>query len=130
MECRRKKQTFHGDDSDGREKNTHVILATILTDGGANTPRPGLFCRNNLQSIISAAMSAASKYANLPFIASGERDIFETEDLPEADQIQQQQPLYDASVEIIPTGTVDAFQKFANAVNNESLKFEVRIYNE
>lgn len=70
-------------------------------------------------------MSTSSKYANLPFIASGEKDIFETDDLPEADQVSIQQPLYDASVEIIPTGTVDAYQKFAASVNNESLKFEV-----
>lgn len=66
-------------------------------------------------------MNTSSKYANLPFIASGERDVFESDDLPEADQAsssaahhQQHSSITDASIEIIPTGTGDAFQKFAS----------------
>lgn len=65
-------------------------------------------------------MNTSSKYANLPFIASGERDIFESDDLPEADQVTVQQPIHDASIEIIPSGTSDAFQKFASSEANQS----------
>ncbi|KAH9418681.1 dynactin subunit 2 [Dermatophagoides pteronyssinus] len=68
-------------------------------------------------------MSSTSKYANLPFIASGEPDVYETDDLPEADRIQQQQqqPIQDASIEIIPSNSVDAFNKFAVADSHQSL---------
>ena len=58
-------------------------------------------------------MSSSSKYANLPFIASGEKDIYETDDLPESDQTAISKPINDVSIEIIPSGTSDAFQKFA-----------------
>ncbi|KAI2798239.1 Dynactin subunit 2 [Blomia tropicalis] len=43
----------------------------------------------------------------------GEKDVFETDDLPEVDQIGLQQPIHDASIEIIPSNTNDAFQTFA-----------------
>ncbi|XP_046917145.2 LOW QUALITY PROTEIN: dynactin subunit 2 [Dermatophagoides farinae] len=64
-------------------------------------------------------MNSTSKYANLPFIASGERDVYETDDLPESDRILQQQQTHqqqpDSSIEIIPSNSVDAFNKFAVA---------------
>ncbi|KAI7697615.1 hypothetical protein SSS_06475 [Sarcoptes scabiei] len=70
------------------------------------------------------AMNTSSKYANLPFIASGEKDVYETDDLPESDQrnLGKQDPVYDASIEIIPSGTVNAFNKFALVDSERSLE--------
>ena len=75
--------------------------------------------QNIFETVIQ--MNSSSKYANLPFIASGERDVFETDDLPEADQVGNQQQIHDASIEIIPSGTNDAFQKFAASDDNRPL---------
>lgn len=80
-------------------------------------------------------MNTSSKYANLPFIAAGERDVFESDDLPEADQggssshHHQQLPVHDASIEIIPTGTGDAFQKFSSydLVGQQSIRSGVSV---
>lgn len=72
-------------------------------------------------------MNTSSKYANLPFIASGEKDVYETEGPIEPDQITSttDQPIHDASIEIIPSSTVDAYNKFSQADSVNSTKNEV-----
>ena len=60
-------------------------------------------------------MDSHSKYANLPFVAIGEQNVYETDELPEADQLPARDNLWDASIDIIPCGTLDAFKKFEKA---------------
>ena len=62
-------------------------------------------------------MDSRSKYANLPFVAIGEKDVFETDDLPEADQMPTREPLIDASIDVISCGTLEAFQKFKESAS-------------
>lgn len=62
-------------------------------------------------------MDSRSKYANLPFVAVGEKDVFETDDLPEADQMPAREPLFDASVDVIACGTLEAFHKFKESTS-------------
>lgn len=65
-------------------------------------------------------MDSRSKYANLPFVAIGERDVFESEDIPESDQLPVREPLlWDASVDVISCGTLEAFQRFADTKNEQ-----------
>lgn len=73
-------------------------------------------------------MNTSSKYANLPFIASGEKDVYETEGPIESDQITSatDKPIeIDASIEIIPSSTVDAYNKFSQADSVKPTKNEV-----
>lgn len=72
-------------------------------------------------------MDSRSKYANLPFVAVGEKDVFETDDLPEADQMPTREPLVDASIDVISCGTLEAFQRF-NEYKNETLLEKVFIF--
>lgn len=71
-------------------------------------------------------MSSPSKYAALPYIASGEQDLFETGEQLETDQSTTLgHGTGDTNVEIIPSGTVEAFQKFAAEDANKYIKNEV-----
>jgi len=62
-------------------------------------------------------MDSRSKYANLPFVAVGEKDVFESDDMPESDQLSNREPLWDASVDVIACGTLEAFQRFSDTKN-------------
>ena len=72
-------------------------------------------------------MDSRSKYANLPFVAIGEKDVFETDDLPEADQTSNREPIFDASIDVISCGTLEAFQRF-NDHKKETLLEKVSIF--
>jgi hypothetical protein len=69
-------------------------------------------------------MDSRSKYANLPFVAIGERDVFETEEIPEPEQSSVREPLWDASVDVIACGTLEAFQRF----NDKNLNFIEKVF--
>lgn len=58
-----------------------------------------------------------SKYAELPGIAVGEPDVYETNDLPEVDQLSSRPACEDQSdcVQIITTGVGDAYKRFGSA---------------
>ncbi|XP_054159420.1 dynactin subunit 2-like isoform X1 [Oppia nitens] len=70
-------------------------------------------------------MDSRSKYANLPFVAIGEKDVFETDEMPEVDQSMttRGEPIFDASIDVISCGTLEAFKRFNDATKSE-LQFQ------
>jgi hypothetical protein len=70
-------------------------------------------------------MDSRSKYANLPFVAIGERDVFETDEMPEPEQSSVREPLWDASIDVIACGTLEAFQRFND---NKDINFIEKVF--
>lgn len=73
-------------------------------------------------------MSSVSKYANLPGIAQDQPDVFETSDLPEADQASRQPPLFESddsdNVNIITVSPAQAYKRFeGQAIHGERVDF-------
>lgn len=58
---------------------------------------------------------ADPKYKNLPYISLGEKDVYESEDLPEAEQAIAEDTTEDGSVEKLMVDPKDAFARFNKA---------------
>ena len=68
---------------------------------------------------------ADPKYKNLPYIAVGEPDVYETDDLPEADQAVCDEENHSESVEKLLVDPKDAFLKFnKSTIDSSSTDFE------
>lgn len=63
---------------------------------------------------------ADPKYQNLPYLAVGEPDVYETGDLPEADQMLVEDPEQDSTVENLAVDPKQAFKRFNKATVDSS----------
>jgi hypothetical protein len=72
-------------------------------------------------------MDSRSKYINLPFVAIGEKDVFETDDTEETPKPSSsvREPLWDASIDVIACGTLEAFKRFND---NKDINFIEKVF--
>ena len=71
-------------------------------------------------------MDKPGKYEGLPFLATDDKDVYECgPDTPITNNNKPPPP--DASIEIIPTATLETFQKFQNSfIQSGWSEFDVR----